>query len=421
MMKTWRKSLAIFCALALVFSMVPTAFADFTDDNDTQSGEPTVIVLDAPESDDVNSDDDDEGEPEDEPPVIMQTNSLLYNVEDSTTPITIFYTSDLHGAFTGRNFATDGTHAGMARVATLLKAERTNVGAGNYITLDLGDSVQGAGSSGFIGNDNYTFPLMKAFNYLEYNAVILGNHEFNFGIDNMYLAYNGNGGNSVGFLGDKLTGNVFYHDGTPPNEAAGEIDGTDSLLNEFESYAIYTINGINVAVIGMTHPGSDVWDAIKLESANIYTESVTTATIRAIEEIKDGDFADIIVLAVHTSQSNSFDRDGSGAISILENNYVAENVDVFLGAHGHSRTYDRVINGVRYIENSSNGGSMGIVTLNATQRDDGTWYIADKVNDVNTVARQISTSSSNANYVEEDEAYLAHMAAEIAFAKTYTA
>jgi|GEM_PF-1641970 len=426
MMKTWRKSLAILCALALIFSMVPTAFANFDDGNNAQGGEPTEIVQGVPKgsavpSEEANSEDDEDGLP------ILMQNSLLYSEEEPTTPITIFYTSDLHGAFTGKNFATGGTHAGMARIATLLKAEREKVAPGSYITIDLGDSIQGAGSSGFIGNGDYTFPLIKAFNYLEYDAVILGNHEFNFGIDNMYLAYNGNGVNSTGFNGDKLTGNAFYHTGTPPIEANGEIDGTDDLLDEFVPYAIYTANGVDVAVIGMTHPGSDVWDAVKLETAQIYTESATTATIRAINEIKgdladpDDDLADIIVLAVHTSQSNSFDRDGSGAASILADQFVAENVDVFLGAHGHSRTDNRVINGVRYIENSSNGGSMGIVTLNATQDEDGTWYVADKVNDVSTIARQISTSSSNANYVEEDADYLTHMADEIAFAEAYTA
>jgi len=446
MRKTWRKSLALFCALALIFSMMPTAFADFDDDNNVQNGEYVEIVQEgqnSPEESDLgedeNSEDGEAVEPDDDLDESLPGSSdaddgsaskndllattqmadLLFSDGDSTKKdITIFYTSDLHGAFTRTNFATGGTHAGLARVATLLKSERAQVGVGNYITLDLGDLLQGAGSSSFIGNDDYTFPVIKGLNYLDYDATILGNHEFNYGLDNMYDAYNGAGGNSVGFTGDKLTGNVFYHSGTKPDESAGEITGSDPLLTGFAPYAVYTVNGIEVAVIGMTHPGADVWDAVKLDEKNIYTESVTTATIRAIDEIKDGDLADIIVLAVHTSRSDSFGRDGSGAESILANDYVANNVDVFLGAHGHSRTDNRVINGVRYVENSSNGGSMGIVTLSATQDEDtGKWYIADKTNDVRTVARVISTSTSNANYLEEDADYLAHMAAEIAYAQ----
>ena len=347
--------------------------------------------------------------------------NMLEIVESKQKEITIFFTSDLHGAFAGKNFATNATHQGLSRVATeLINRQKALDAAGSrYLSLDLGDTIQGAGTTGFIGNTDYTYPVFKGINYLKYDIAVPGNHEFNFGVPAMLTAYNGTEGAAVGFGGVKLCGNVFKGDFTDD----ASVTGKDPLLPEFKAYEIFDLDGVRVAVIGMTNPGSDTWDAIKMQDAGYYTESVIGAAKRAIAEIKDGDKADVIVLAAHMSIDDSFDRPGSGAASVLADPYIAKNVDAFLGAHGHSRGA-RLINGVRYGENSANGSSLGVVRIKVTNID-GKWVVVDKADSaVSITMQQVSFEGErNAlpqNIRDEDAGYVKHLQPEIDFAIKYT-
>ena len=335
--------------------------------------------------------------------------------------ITIMFTSDLHGAFGGVNYATNVAHQGLSRVATDIiarKAELDKAGK-EYLLIDLGDTIQGAGTTGFINNAAFVYPLIKGFNYLGYDIAIPGNHEFNFGIPAGLMAYNGSQGGSGGFDGVMLCGNMFKGEFTS-DEA---VTGNDPLLPGFKAFEVFQMDGVRVAVIGMTNPGADNWDAVKLQDAGYYTESVVGAAKRAIEEIKDGDLADVIVLAAHMSTYDSFERIGSGAVSVLADRYIAENVDAFLGAHGHTRT-SRVINGVKYAENSANGSSLGIVSIRVTNID-GKWTVVDKGNaGVSVTIQQISydgeRNALEENIRAEDAGFLAHLRPEIEFAVEYS-
>ena len=335
--------------------------------------------------------------------------------EGATKDLSVFFVSDMHGAFAGINYATQKAHAGLSRVSTLLASKRAKLDPkGNRsLAIDVGDTIQGAGTTGFIGNTKLAFPMMKGFEYLNFDAAVLGNHEFNFGVDNMLLAYNGKYDGVKGFNGVKLAGNVFK--GNYTDDAS--VTGSDSLLPEFKAYQVFVLDGVKVAVIGMTNPGSDTWDAIKMKEAGYYTEGVIGAAKRIIREIKDGDQADVIVLAAHMSTGDSFDRPGSGANSVLADSYIAANVDVFLGAHGHTRQM-QTINGVKYGENAANGGSLGIVSIKVTN-ENGKWVVKDKAGSGVTIDMQ-QIDNKGVYSVGEDAAYLAHMKPASDFAIAYT-
>lgn len=343
--------------------------------------------------------------------------------EGDTKEITIFQTSDIHGAFAGKNFATQGNHAGLSRVALLLNARRDalKTAGKKYLTIDVGDTIQGAGTSGFIGNNDYTFPVIKGLNYLKYDVEIPGNHEFNFGIPALLSSFNGAvGTNNTGFSGAKLCGNVFQYKGDTEPSYVGDDDAIaaipeanrDSLLPGFKAYKIFNVEGVKVAVIGMSHPGADMWDAVKLQEYNTYTESAIGATRRALAAIQAEGGADVIILAAHMSESDSFNRAGSGASSVLRNTDISSKIDLFLGAHGHSNT-NKLISGVRYVENSSNGGTFKDIKITVTY-EGGKWVVKNK-DGAGVVATSISVSSS----ATQDANYLAYMQPEIDFAENY--
>ncbi|MBI5944260.1 MAG: 5'-nucleotidase C-terminal domain-containing protein [Chloroflexi bacterium] len=106
-------------------------------------------------------------------------------------PLTVLHHNDSHG-----NLA-KGTYVGYTQLATLIKQERLH-NPNRTLLLSSGDNIQGDAMSyyfktaptGFTSDGTviadpalHIQPLIKAFNSMNYDAMTLGNHEFNFGKD----------------------------------------------------------------------------------------------------------------------------------------------------------------------------------------------------------------------------------------------
>ena len=105
-------------------------------------------------------------------------------------PLTILHHNDMHG-----NLA-KGTYAGYTQLATLINQERA-YNPTRTLLLNSGDNIQGDGLT-FFFKTSYTGkavdgtplsealstnPVMAVMNAMNYDAMTLGNHEFNFGRD----------------------------------------------------------------------------------------------------------------------------------------------------------------------------------------------------------------------------------------------
>ena len=109
-------------------------------------------------------------------------------------PLTVLHHNDPHG-----NLYKNGTYAGLTQLATLIKQEKLH-NPSRTLLLNAGDTIQGDGIS-FYFKSSYTGfavdgtpltvppqstelivdPIIAAMNLLGYDAMTLGNHEFNFG------------------------------------------------------------------------------------------------------------------------------------------------------------------------------------------------------------------------------------------------
>src|SRR5215207_9501577 len=97
--------------------------------------------------------------------------------------ITILGTTDLHGNINPIDYYTDkADNRGLAKVATLIRRVRKE--QPNVLLIDSGDTIQGSPLASFHSRKNNTppDPMMLVMSSLNYDAMAVGNHEYNFGL-----------------------------------------------------------------------------------------------------------------------------------------------------------------------------------------------------------------------------------------------
>ncbi len=103
--------------------------------------------------------------------------------------------SDIHGNALNWDYFKnaeydDSAHndVGLAKISTLVNQIRADRGKDRTLLFDSGDTIQGTPLAYYyakvepITETRETHPIAKAMNAIGYDAVTLGNHEFNYGI-----------------------------------------------------------------------------------------------------------------------------------------------------------------------------------------------------------------------------------------------
>ena len=242
--------------------------------------------------------------------------------------ITILGTSDMHGNIWGFSYedGTETTNNGMARLYTYIQQTREE--NPDTFLVDAGDDIQGT----ILTDDLYNktpeeaHPVITAMNYMGYDAMTLGNHEFNWGITTM----------------NQILGQAEF-----PVLAANVKNPEDEFVTG-EGWTIVERNGVKLAVIGVVTPDVPIWDGGKEGVEECTYEAANEAVKKAIAEI--GDQADIIMVSAHMGMYAEFDEEGGSdsAQKILDDN---PEIDVLQVAHNHvtvnEKQGDTVIGGVR--------------------------------------------------------------------------
>ncbi|HEY9226059.1 MAG TPA: hypothetical protein VIP11_05395, partial [Gemmatimonadaceae bacterium] len=154
--------------------------------------------------------------------------------------IVVAATTDLHGYVRGWDYFANApdTVRGLTRVATIIDSLR-KVSPTFPVVVDAGDAIQGNPLAYAAARIDSTMPhpVIAAMNAVEYDAAVIGNHEFNYGIPTLERAVR-----QARF--PMLAANIFTSAGTP----------------RFRTWAVSTRRGIKIAMIGATTPGAMVWD-----------------------------------------------------------------------------------------------------------------------------------------------------------------
>ena len=242
--------------------------------------------------------------------------------------ITILGTSDMHGNIWGYAYEDNAETAnnGMARLYTYIQQVRAE--NPNTILIDAGDDIQGTIMTDDIYNKTpeEPHPVITAMNYMGYDAMTLGNHEFNWGVPAMQT--------------------ILSQADFPV--LAANVTGADGNYVTGAGWTIVEKDGVKVAVIGVVTPDVPIWDGGKEGIEDAVFEAANVAVGKAIDQI--GDQADVIVVSAHMGMYAEFDEEGGSdsAQKILDDN---PEIDVLQVAHNHVVVNEKqgkvVIGGVR--------------------------------------------------------------------------
>lgn len=285
--------------LTLLISMLfqsPYALADVTTEAPTTEAPTTEVATTQAATTEA---------PTTEAPTTEKATTELPTTEQATTEtpagpnsVKILHTNDMHG----RLDAEDGRVIGMAKVKTIKDKEQPT------LMFDSGDAFQGLPLSNFSKGAD----MAKAMNAVGYDAMTVGNHEFDFGFETAM--------NYKKLLNFPILSSNVYKDGK----------------SVYAPSAIIEKNGKKYGVIGVTTPET----ATKTHPNNIIGVSFLDPVASVTAEMKklQGKVDAFIILShlgIDTTTKEAW-RGDNLANKIAGNKDFKNNAIVILDGHSHS-------------------------------------------------------------------------------------
>jgi 2',3'-cyclic-nucleotide 2'-phosphodiesterase/3'-nucleotidase len=303
-------------------------------------------------------------------PILLCAASVL---GAQTITVTVLATTDLHGNLVPVDYVTgQPAERGLAKIATLIREARD--GNPSTLLIDCGDTIQGtpfedvyqsiartgadpAGHRPAAGLEGD--PMMRAMNLLGYDAMTLGNHEFNAGLANLGRA---------------------RQDARFPWISANTTVAPGGAERAFAGYIVKTVGGVKVAVIGITTPLIPMWE--RAENLGAYRFAPPIEAVRgAVARLRREERPDVIVVAAHSGLGRN---PQTGVPEEPAENVVyqlAEQVpdlDAIVFGHSHQQLEGRLVGNVLLVQPKNGGASLGRIDFTLQRRPAGGWMLVSK-------------------------------------------
>ncbi|RKS72406.1 2',3'-cyclic-nucleotide 2'-phosphodiesterase/3'-nucleotidase [Motilibacter peucedani] len=211
--------------------------------------------------------------------------------------VTVMGTSDLHGHVYNWDYFKDAEYddaahndVGLAKISTLVNDVRAQRGRDRTLLFDSGDTIQGTPLSYYyakvepITETGATHPMAAAMNVIGYDAITLGNHEYNYGL--------------------KMLGK-WSRQVHAPVLAANAID----VRTGKPAYRPWVMKKVKVpghkpvkfGVLGLTNPGIAIWDKANVQGKQRFDDLVATA--KKYVPMMKAEGADVVVVTAHSGDS----------------------------------------------------------------------------------------------------------------------
>ena len=232
--------------------------------------------------------------------------SIASSVAPKSGEITIFHTNDTHA------YMSEASYAGMgfAKISAIVKDEKKRYkDKDGVLLLDGGD---------FIGGQTYATltqgeGVIPVLNQVGYDAMALGNHEFDFGSE---------------VLKKLIIKSKFPYLSANTRSLDGSI--------EFPDYKIFDKNGVKVGVFGLTTPESTS-KAHPAKIKNFVFEDPIVNAKKTVATLKEKNVDLIVALGHLGDDPNAVGSDGRVNPSSRSSEVVkaVPEIDVFIDGHTH--------------------------------------------------------------------------------------
>lgn len=247
--------------------------------------------------------------------------------------LTILTTNDFHGAI-----AETGGQYGIARLAQNFKMVKDASKA--TVIVSAGDMFQGTALS----NYNHGKTIVDIMNIMEFDAMTLGNHEFDWGYSEMYQYVDGNTNNGEAkfpFLGCNII------------EKA-----TGTLPDGVKAYQIVERGGLKIAIIGYMGYGNESDIATQMIEPYQFVQPVPVIQ-DLTQKLRTEEKVDVVIVVGHEG------KDSNQELALLEGD---ARIDAIINGHTHIR-YTGTLKrsdgvSIPYIQTGSAGENYGVITLN---------------------------------------------------------
>lgn len=294
-----------------------------------------------------------------------------------TATVRILSTTDLHGQSVRLNYDSGvETEGSLAQIVSVIKQQKKKLKYGTTVTVDGGDTVYGIGSEsimkGTVSGTEYMYEEMKTVGY---DAITLGNHDFDYGVSYIQNALKTSGMNSKVVLSNVTNARTKKN-----------LYPSTKMITKTVKTTTGKSRKVKIGIVGAVVPsltGHYAWKG-EVETQDIVTSVQTGA--KALK--KNG--AQIVIALIHSgigdeNPKKKADNVGYAVTAIPE-------VDVVCAGHTHmdfpaenaktDKYYgyaetdgDGLMHGKPLIEEADHGASLGITDVKLGFSFWGTPYI----------------------------------------------
>ena len=274
--------------------------------------------------------------------------------------LTILATTDVHGNVWPYDYLQgQDAERGLAKVSTYVRQVRAR--QPNTLLVDCGDTFPGTPLA-YLAAEKYAEepnPVVATMNAMGYDAMAIGNHEWNFGLHTLW----------------RLKGEARF-----PILGANVVSTYHDRLRDFKPYVIRRVGGVRVALLGLVTSSIPRWDPPEHLVGYEFRDPVEVAR-KLVPQLRRK--ADVVVVLIHSGLG----RDPETGASV-ENVYPEENhvwdlaeqvpgIDVIFFGHSHRELAGKVVNGALLVQPKNWARSVAEVELTLA-RDNQGWRVVDR-------------------------------------------
>ncbi len=275
--------------------------------------------------------------------------------------LVIAATTDVHGRLRGWDYYANVADPArsLAGAATIVDSVRA-ANPGPVLLVDGGDMLSGNPLLYVAAKvaPPPVHPMIAAMNVMRYDAAVIGNHEFNYGVPTLRAA---------------IARAAF------PFVAANVRDAQGRAF--VAPYALIDRRGVRVAIIGGTTPGSMLWDRDNLREAGLTVSDIVTSVRSAVAEVRRRK-ADVVVVLLHSGLNEAATYD-TVATGLASENVAArvpreiDGIDLVVYGHSHRELVDSTINGALLVQPRNWAASVALATL-TLEKAKGKWSVVQR-------------------------------------------